>query len=141
MHAHHDVMSVWFQAAIAVILILVMSIYVAVTFRADLPRPLPTELSGSNYNGLASIAVMPISLACASVFRLGPSFLCQVQRQSAHTHFDHLQDAAFPSLPAFRCETLLGISCMLASVNASLLHHRHHNVPRRISWLVCHLAL
>ena len=56
------------QAVASVLLILVLVIFVSVTFHAPLPTPLPTELGWSNYTGFASIAVMPISLTCASVF-------------------------------------------------------------------------
>ncbi|KAK9797380.1 hypothetical protein WJX73_007847 [Symbiochloris irregularis] len=56
------------QAVLSVVLILVMCIFVAVTFRKELPSPLPSNLSGDNYYGFASIAVLPISLASASVY-------------------------------------------------------------------------
>ena len=46
----------------------ILIIWTAVTFRQPLPRPLPDNL-GINYNGFSSIAVMPISLFSASVFR------------------------------------------------------------------------
>lgn len=56
------------QAALSLILAAILIIWTAVTFREPLPRPLPDNL-GINYNGLSSIAVMPISLFSASVFR------------------------------------------------------------------------
>ena len=46
----------------------ILIIWTAITFRQPLPRPLPDNL-GINYNGFSSIAVMPISLFSASVFR------------------------------------------------------------------------
>lgn len=55
------------QAFAAIFMVLVLFIFVAATFRADLPRPLPKHL-GVTFPGLSSIAVMPISLASATVF-------------------------------------------------------------------------
>ncbi|KAK9811347.1 hypothetical protein WJX72_002216 [[Myrmecia] bisecta] len=56
------------QAVLSVILLAVLFIFVAVTFRQPLPHPLPSYLGPSNYSGLSSIAVMPISLASSTVF-------------------------------------------------------------------------
>jgi hypothetical protein len=56
------------QAGISLLTAAILVIWTAVTFRGPLPRPLPASL-GINYNGLSSIAVMPISLFSASVFR------------------------------------------------------------------------
>ena len=60
------------QGAAAVLFILVTAIYVAVTFRGPLPRPLPDYLLGNNEVGLSAIGIMPISLCAATVFRCGP---------------------------------------------------------------------
>ena len=57
------------QGLAAVLFILVTAIYVAVTYRGPVQRPLPNYLLGNNEVGLSSIAVMPISLCCATVFR------------------------------------------------------------------------
>ena len=57
------------QGLAAVLFIIVTAIYVAVTFRGPLEHPVPSYLLGNNEVGLSSIAVMPISLCCASVFR------------------------------------------------------------------------
>ncbi|KAG0031895.1 hypothetical protein BGZ81_000325 [Podila clonocystis] len=60
------------QGVFAVILLLIMTIYVAVTFRpASLPTPLPETL-GPNYYGWAACGAMPISLTCATIFSEGP---------------------------------------------------------------------
>jgi len=56
------------QAGVSLIMAAILIIWTAVTFRQPLPRPLPDNL-GINYNGLSAIAVMPISLFSASVFR------------------------------------------------------------------------
>lgn len=56
------------QAAVSLLMAAILVIWTAVTFRQPLPRPLPDNL-GINYNGLSAIAVMPISLFSASVFR------------------------------------------------------------------------
>jgi hypothetical protein len=48
-------------------MVLVLFIFVAVTFRAPLPRPLPPNLA-VNFYGLSSIADMPISLFSSTVF-------------------------------------------------------------------------
>ncbi|KAG0340422.1 hypothetical protein BG000_011981 [Podila horticola] len=54
------------------VLLLIMTIYVAVTFRpASLPTPLPETL-GPNYYGWAACGAMPISLTCATIFSEGP---------------------------------------------------------------------
>ncbi|KAI8800337.1 hypothetical protein BJ742DRAFT_841981, partial [Cladochytrium replicatum] len=55
------------QAVMTVILLVVIYIYVAVTFRPTELPPLNQTL-GPNYLGYAAIAVMPISLAAATVF-------------------------------------------------------------------------
>ena len=47
----------------------VVQVYVCSEFRGPLVHPIPDYLLGNNEIGLASIAVMPISLSCASVFR------------------------------------------------------------------------
>ena len=49
-------------------MVAVLFIFVAVTFRAPLPKPLPNYLSGLNFYGYSSIASMPISLFSATVF-------------------------------------------------------------------------
>lgn len=56
------------QAALGLTLAAILVIWTAVTFRGPLPRPLPDNLAINN-EGLSSIAVMPISLFSASVFR------------------------------------------------------------------------
>ena len=56
------------QAAVSLLMAAILIIWTAVTFRQPLPRPLPDNLA-INYNGLSAIAVMPISLFSASVFR------------------------------------------------------------------------
>ena len=56
------------QAGISLLMAAILVIWTAVTFRQPLPRPLPDNL-GVNYSGLSSIAVMPISLFSASIFR------------------------------------------------------------------------
>ncbi|KAK9858885.1 hypothetical protein WJX84_001389 [Apatococcus fuscideae] len=55
------------QAVLSLVLLFVAYIYVAATFREPL-GPLPAELGTGNYTGMASIATMPISLICASIF-------------------------------------------------------------------------
>lgn len=55
------------QAAAAICMLTVLVIFVAVTFEAPLPKPLPSYLAAT-YTGYASIAVMPISLASSTVF-------------------------------------------------------------------------
>ncbi|KAK9858888.1 hypothetical protein WJX84_006937, partial [Apatococcus fuscideae] len=55
------------QAVLSLVLLLVAYIYVAATFREPL-GPLPPELSADNKLGTASIAIVPISLICASIY-------------------------------------------------------------------------
>lgn len=59
------------QGIFSVVLLLVLWIYVAVTYR---PGPLPTldDELGANYWGYASIAAMPISLFAATIFSEAP---------------------------------------------------------------------
>ena len=56
------------QAGVSLVMAGILIIWTAITFRQPLPRPLPDNL-GINYSGFCSIAVMPISLFSASVFR------------------------------------------------------------------------
>ena len=56
------------QAFASLAMVLVLFIFVCATFRAPLPRPLPVELRASNFAGLSSIAVMPISLVSATIY-------------------------------------------------------------------------
>lgn len=55
------------QALASVIVVTIIFIYVWATFDAPL-GPVPHYLGLSNYNGLASIAVMPISLVSSTIF-------------------------------------------------------------------------
>eukprot|EP00960_Hanusia_phi_P059443 764166-Hanusia_phi.AAC.1 len=61
------------QGVISVILTIVVTIYVAATFRRDLPANFGTyePLLGPNLSGYSSIFTMPISLAAATVFNEG----------------------------------------------------------------------
>ncbi|KAI8599246.1 hypothetical protein EDD21DRAFT_416980 [Dissophora ornata] len=60
------------QGVFGIFLLVVMAIYVAITYRpVDLPTPLPEGL-GANYWGWASIAAMPISMTCATFFSEAP---------------------------------------------------------------------
>ena len=56
------------QAGVSLVMAGILIVWTGITFRQPLPRPLPDNL-GINYNGFCSIAVMPISLFSASVFR------------------------------------------------------------------------
>lgn len=55
------------QAACAISMILVLTIWVAVTFKAPLPKPMPSYLA-TPYVGYASIVTMPVSLMSSTVF-------------------------------------------------------------------------
>ena len=55
------------QALTTVVVIIILFIYVCVTFREPL-GPLPEPLAWNNYYGLAAIAVMPVSLISATLF-------------------------------------------------------------------------
>ncbi|KAG0304105.1 hypothetical protein BGZ98_005921, partial [Dissophora globulifera] len=60
------------QGVFGIFLLVVMTIYVAVTFRPEnLPEQLPEEL-GPNYWGWAAAVAMPISMTCATLFSEGP---------------------------------------------------------------------
>ncbi|KAG0196168.1 hypothetical protein BGX28_010497 [Mortierella sp. GBA30] len=60
------------QGVFGIFLLLIMAVYVAVTFRPEsLPTPLPETL-GPNYWGWAACGAMPISLTCATIFSEGP---------------------------------------------------------------------
>ncbi|KAF9957585.1 hypothetical protein BGZ70_009472 [Mortierella alpina] len=60
------------QGVFGVLLLFVMAIYVAVTYRPEsLPTPLPAEI-GPNYLGYAAIGAMPISMVCATLFSEAP---------------------------------------------------------------------
>ncbi|GJJ73374.1 hypothetical protein EMPS_05732 [Entomortierella parvispora] len=60
------------QGVFGVLLLLIMAVYVAVTFRPEsLPTPLPETL-GANYYGWAACGAMPISMTCATIFSEGP---------------------------------------------------------------------
>ncbi len=56
------------QAFASLAMVAVLFIFVAATFRAPLPKPLTSDLSGLNFYGYSSIADMPISLFSATVF-------------------------------------------------------------------------
>ncbi|KAG0081408.1 hypothetical protein BGZ93_006462 [Podila epicladia] len=59
------------QGVFGISLLLVMTIYVAITYRpTSLPIPLPEGL-GPNYWGWAACGAMPISMICATVFSEG----------------------------------------------------------------------
>ena len=55
------------QAFTSLLMVLVLFIFVAATFRAPLPTPLPANLR-PNFYGYSAIAVMPVSLVSATVF-------------------------------------------------------------------------
>ncbi|KAF9110216.1 hypothetical protein BGX27_006634 [Mortierella sp. AM989] len=60
------------QGVFGILLLVIMYIYVAVTYRPDhLPTPLPEGL-GPNYWGWAAIGAMPISMTCATFFSEAP---------------------------------------------------------------------
>ncbi|KAG0300212.1 hypothetical protein BGZ98_009363 [Dissophora globulifera] len=60
------------QGLFGILLLVIMGIYVAVTYRpAELPTPLPEGL-GSNYWGWAAVCAMPISLVSATFFSEAP---------------------------------------------------------------------
>ncbi|KAF9369371.1 hypothetical protein BGX21_005991, partial [Mortierella sp. AD011] len=60
------------QGVFGILLLLIMAVYVAVTYRPEsLPTPLPEEL-GPNYWGWAACGAMPISMTCATIFSEGP---------------------------------------------------------------------
>ncbi|KAF9174527.1 hypothetical protein BGX21_000899 [Mortierella sp. AD011] len=60
------------QGVFGILLLVIMYIYVAVTFRpASLPTPLSPEL-GANYWGWAAVGAMPISMTCATFFSEAP---------------------------------------------------------------------
>ena len=72
------------QAIATIVLVTILSIYVAVTFRAPLPKPLPNDKDGNigynpwtgyvsfplgvNFFGYSAIFSMPVSLIAATVF-------------------------------------------------------------------------
>jgi Na+/proline symporter len=55
------------QAGCAISIIVILVIWVAATFKAPLPKPMPSYLAAT-YTGYASIAVLPISLASSTIF-------------------------------------------------------------------------
>ncbi|KAF9438700.1 hypothetical protein BGZ76_005645 [Entomortierella beljakovae] len=60
------------QGVFGILLLVIMAIYVAVTYRPEsLPTPLPEEL-GPNYWGWAAVGAMPISMTCATFFSEAP---------------------------------------------------------------------
>ncbi|KAF9186745.1 hypothetical protein BGZ51_001770 [Haplosporangium sp. Z 767] len=60
------------QGVFGIFLLLIMAVYVAITYRPEsLPTPLPETL-GPNYWGWAACGAMPISLTCATIFSEGP---------------------------------------------------------------------
>ncbi|KAG0003246.1 hypothetical protein BGZ80_005831 [Entomortierella chlamydospora] len=60
------------QGVFGILLLIIMYIYVAATYRPDhLPIPLPEEL-GPNYWGWAAMVAMPISMTCATFFSEAP---------------------------------------------------------------------
>ncbi|KAF9199679.1 hypothetical protein BGZ49_010180 [Haplosporangium sp. Z 27] len=60
------------QGVFGILLLIIMAIYVAVTYRPEsLPTPLPEGL-GANYWGWAACGAMPISMTCATIFSEGP---------------------------------------------------------------------
>ena len=75
------------QAAVSIAMAAILVVWTAVTFRQPLPRPLPDNL-GINYNGLSAIAVMPISLFSASVFRCGIPAAMYSPPQSSQEHIN-----------------------------------------------------
>ncbi|KAF9116696.1 hypothetical protein BGX27_000078 [Mortierella sp. AM989] len=60
------------QGVFGILLLVIIAVYVAVTYRPEsLPTPLPEGL-GPNYYGWAAVGAMPISLTCATIFSEGP---------------------------------------------------------------------
>ncbi|KAG0233160.1 hypothetical protein B0O80DRAFT_4007 [Mortierella sp. GBAus27b] len=60
------------QGVFGILLLLIITIYVAVTYRPEhLPTPLPEGL-GPNYWGWAAVGAMPISMTCATFFSEAP---------------------------------------------------------------------
>ncbi|KAF9919179.1 hypothetical protein BX616_000032 [Lobosporangium transversale] len=60
------------QGIFGIGLLIIMAIYVAVTYRpSNLPTPLPEEI-GPNYWGFAAIGAMPISMICSTLFSEAP---------------------------------------------------------------------
>ncbi|KAF9205235.1 hypothetical protein BGZ49_004305 [Haplosporangium sp. Z 27] len=60
------------QGVFGILLLVIIYIYVAVTFRPEsLPTPLSDEL-GPNYWGWAAVGAMPISMTCATFFSEAP---------------------------------------------------------------------
>ncbi|KAF9293313.1 hypothetical protein BGZ88_005533 [Linnemannia elongata] len=60
------------QGVFGVLLLVIMAVYVAVTYRPEsLPTPLP-ETIGASYWGWAAVGAMPISMTCATIFSEGP---------------------------------------------------------------------
>lgn len=74
-------------------MVLILVIYVAVDFRNPLP-PVPHYLGPGNYNGLSSIAVMPISLISATIFSEAMWQRCWASANSRALHTGALLGAA-----------------------------------------------
>lgn len=55
------------QAVVSIIILVIVTIYVAVEFRQPLPRDLPDNL-GPNFSGYSAIFTIPVSLISATVF-------------------------------------------------------------------------
>ena len=91
------------QAGISLLMAAILVIWTAATFRRPLPRPLPDNL-GVNYSGLSSIAVMPISLFSASIFRYCVVWMSQCPAASSLVikiaAADSLEWLAFGNIPA-----------------------------------------
>ena len=77
------------QAFASLAMVAVLFIFVAATFRAPLPKPLTSDLSGLNFYGYSSIADMPISLFSATVFSEAMWQRCwaTVDKKCALPHF------------------------------------------------------
>ncbi|ORX91482.1 hypothetical protein K493DRAFT_286769 [Basidiobolus meristosporus CBS 931.73] len=58
------------QALFSLLFVGIMAVYIAVTFRQPLSSELPPNIA-PNYYGYSAIAVMPISLTCASIYNEG----------------------------------------------------------------------
>eukprot|EP01134_Creolimax_fragrantissima_P005863 CFRG5863T1 len=56
------------QAIASLVLVVVLFLYLAIDFRADLPTPLTDDQIGLNYSGFSSIVAMPVSLIAVTVF-------------------------------------------------------------------------
>ena len=130
------------QAFASLAMVAVLFIFVAATFRAPLPKPLPNYLSGLNFYGYSSLASMPISLFSATVFSEAMWQRCwaTVDKKCAtcagHPHLNVCgtccSQLLYAAKTGIRCkatrlkQAVVHVACADVCISQRIRHGRHH---------------